>query len=91
MIDASKYIEELSKEDSPEKVAEILHEIKKTGEQIFFNEKKGRLILSREWDIIEHGLPSKYEEVMKRTSEILGIHDRKSYEEADERYNLTMY
>ncbi len=84
-------VEELSKITEPEKMAEEIHLLKKVGEQFFFSEKAGRLIIGREYPFIENGQKSPYEDVMKHVSEVLGIRDRKSYEEVDRRYNLTMY
>ena len=68
-----------------EEAAEVVHCLKKFGEQIYFDDNSGRLVRGRE----------KYDpdqaEIMKSLSNALGITDRKSYEQADRKYNLTMY
>lgn len=82
---------DLEKIEKPEEMAEEIHLLKKVGEQFLFSEKAGRLICGREYPLIERGEQSPYEKAMKHVSEVLGIKDRKTYEEADLRYNLTMY
>ena len=63
----------------------MVHCLKKFGEQIYFDDNAGRLVMGRE----------KYDpdqsEIMKSLSNALGITDRKSYEQADRKFNLTMY
>jgi hypothetical protein len=82
---------DLEKVSEPEEMAEEIHLLKKIGEQFLFSDKAGRLICGREYPLIERGESSQYEKVMKHVSEVLGITDRKSYEEVDRRFNLTMY
>jgi hypothetical protein len=77
--------------ENPEEVAEKIHELKKTGVQFLFHSKVKRLIIGQEWTFIERGETSPFEDTMKSVSDKLSINDLKSYEEADERYNLTMY
>ncbi|MGP6207099.1 hypothetical protein ACNF42_03575 [Cuniculiplasma sp. SKW3] len=84
-------IMDLEKIEEPKELAEEIHLLKKVGEQFFFSEKAGRLICGREYPLIENGKESPYEKVMEHVSKVLGIKDRKTYEEADLRYNLTMY
>ncbi|MCL4328759.1 MAG: hypothetical protein M1151_05915 [Candidatus Thermoplasmatota archaeon] len=68
-----------------ESAAECVHCLKKHGETVIFSDKLGRLALGREmWD-------DSHAKDMESVSEILGITDRKTYEEADRKYNLTMY
>ena len=77
--------------EKPEEVAERIHEMKKEGYQFLYSDKAKRLIIGEEWPYIEGKEDSPYESIMKKVSEILGISNRKTYEEVDERYNLTMY
>lgn len=65
--------------------AEIIHQLRKFGEQIYFSDSLKRLVLGRE--IYE----PQYGEIMEKISQSLHISDRKSYEEMDRKYNLTMY
>lgn len=76
-------------DNEPEEVGEHIHLLKKMGYQFIFFED--RLIVGQEYPILAEGKESPYEETMRKVSESLGIHDRKTYEEADLRYNLTMY
>ena len=68
-----------------EEAAEVIHCLRKFGEQVYFDDGVGRLVLGRE----------KYEpdsgRQMSEISRALGISDRKTYEEADRKFNLTMY
>ncbi len=77
--------------EKPEEVAERIHEMKKEGYQFMYSDRVKRLIIGEEWPYIERKEASPYEDIMKKVSDILGIRDRKTYEEVDERYNLTMY
>lgn len=65
--------------------AEIIHKLRKFGEQIYFSDSLKRLVLGREIYQPEYG------EIMEKISGSLGISDRESYEEMDKKYNLTMY
>ncbi|MHB8361803.1 MAG: hypothetical protein ACYDAO_03730 [Thermoplasmataceae archaeon] len=88
----SKILIELSHGLDEEKAAEVIHELRKNGEEIMFSEKVGRLIIGREWNNIEQGiLNTEFSSEMLRISRVLNISDRKTYEEADYRFNLTMY
>ncbi|MHB1439856.1 MAG: hypothetical protein ACYCSO_01950 [Cuniculiplasma sp.] len=83
--------EKFRDEKEPAEIAEKIHELKKEGYQFLFSDRVKRLIVGEEWPFIQKGQESPYSEVMIQISEILGIRDRKSYEEVDDRYNLTMY
>ncbi len=68
-----------------ESAAECVHCLKKSGETVFFSDKKKRLILGREkWD-------SSVSIQMANVSKTLKISNRESYQEMDSKYNLTMY
>lgn len=88
-------LEEMKKlfegEIEPKDIAERIHELKKEGYQFMYGEKVNRLIVGEEWPLLEKGMESPYSEILSHISKELGIYDRKSYEEVDEKYNLTMY
>jgi hypothetical protein len=65
--------------------AEIIHHLRKFVEQVYFSDSLGRLVLGREIYDPQYG------EIMQKISTSLHISDRKSYEEMDRKYNLTMY
>lgn len=68
-----------------ESAAECVHCLRKNGEWVFYDPSKKRLVLGREkYD------PSPGEE-MSRISKLLEISSQKSFEDADEKFNLTMY
>ncbi len=71
--------------DDEDQAAECIHCLRKYGEIIFFSSEKKRLALGRE--LYDQSDASE----MAKLSSILGIGDRKSYEEMDRKYNLTMY
>ena len=65
--------------------AECIHCLKKNGETVFFSEKLGRLALGREiYD-------DRFVDKMQRLSDLLGIKTLEDYQNADRKYNLTMY
>jgi len=67
-----------------ESAAECVHCLRKYGEQVMFDDSRGRLILGRE-------LYEDHTAEMTKISELLGIKTRSDYENADKKYNLTMY
>lgn len=71
--------------DDEESAAECVHCLKKNGEQVIFDDHEKRLKLGRE------AYDDTYTEQITRVSKILGINSRESYEEADRKFNLTMY
>ena len=77
--------------ENAEEVAEKIHELKKVGYQFLYSGRLKRLIIGQEWPYIEKNQESPYEAVMSKVSRVLGIESRQTYEEVDERYNLTMY
>ncbi|MCL4350001.1 MAG: hypothetical protein M1414_06975 [Candidatus Thermoplasmatota archaeon] len=85
------HTEKLLEMKDPKEISEELHELKKQGEQFLFWDSVSRLVLAREIPLLLQKKNTGFEEVMSHVSEVLGIRDRKSYEEVDQRYNLTMY
>lgn len=75
--------------EDPEELGEHIHILKKKGYQFMFY--GDRLIVGQEFPILREKKESPYANIMSEVSKVLGIHDRKSYEEADDLYNLTMY
>lgn len=73
----------------PEELGEHIHILKKKGYQFMFY--GDRLIVGQEFPILRANGESPYAKIMSEVSDVFGIHDRKSYEEADDLYNLTMY
>lgn len=72
-------------ENTEESAAEVIHCLKKHGEQILFDHVENRLKLGREvFDKI-------HVDSMKRLTELLKISSLEDYEETDKKYNLTMY
>ena len=67
-----------------ESAAECIHCLRRYGEQVMFDESKGRLKLGRE-------IYEDHTAEMTRISELLGIKTRSDYESVDKKYNLTMY
>lgn len=67
-----------------ESAAECVHCLKKYGEQVMFDDKLGRLKLGRE-------LYEDHSKEMTKLSEALNIKTRTDYENADKKFNLTMY
>jgi hypothetical protein len=68
-----------------DEAAECVHCLRKHGEWVYFDETLSRLALGRElYDRSDA-------DHMERISRLLNIRDRKTYEEADEKFNLTMY
>ena len=85
------HIEDLVEIQEQKEIAEAIHELKKEGEQFLFWDSERRLIVAREIPQIMKNKKTGYEKVMTHVSKVLEIKDRKSYEEMDVRYNLTMY
>ncbi|MGC8515022.1 MAG: hypothetical protein ACP5OC_02670 [Thermoplasmata archaeon] len=71
--------------DDEDEVAECIHCLRKHGQIVYFRDDLKRLALGRE----EYDQSDADE--MAKMSSILGISDRKSYEEMDRKFNLTMY
>ncbi len=67
-----------------ESAAECIHCLRRYGEQVMFDDGKGRLALGRE-------LYEDHTAEMTKITELLGIKNRSDYEIADKKYNLTMY
>ncbi len=85
-------IMELSRGLDEEKAAEVIHELRKNGEQFLYNERAKRIIIGREWNQVRRGeLTTEFSKEMERISKVLNISNRKTFEEADYRFNLTMY
>ena len=85
-------IMELSRGLDEEKAAEAIHELRKNGEQFLYNERAKRIIIGREWNQVRRGeLTTEFSKEMERISKVLNISNRKTFEEADYRFNLTMY
>ena len=85
-------IMELSRGLDEEKAAEVIHELRKNGEQFLYNESAKRIIIGREWNQVRRGeLTTEFSKEMERISKVLNISNRKTFEEADYRFNLTMY
>jgi hypothetical protein len=70
--------------EDEESAAECIHCLRKYGEQVMFDDKLGRLKLGRE-------LYEDHSKEMTKLTEILKIKTRAEYEEADKKFNLTMY
>ncbi len=68
-----------------ETAAECVHCLRKHGEWVYFDTSRKRLALGRE------KFDSSPAEEMARISKLLKIKDQKSYQEVDEKFNLTMY
>jgi hypothetical protein len=91
-LKTSEIFSELSHALDQEKAAEIIHDLRKNGEQFLYNEGAKRLIIGREWNQVSKGIyETEFSSEMTRISRVLNIHSRKSFEEADYRFNLTMY
>lgn len=71
--------------ENEETAAECIHCLRKHGEWVFFDKSKKRIALGRE------KYDSSNAKEMERISKLLKIKDEKSYHEADEKFNLTMY
>ena len=85
-------IMELSRGLDEEKAAEAIHELRKNGEQFLYNQQAKRIIIGREWNQICMGeLNTYFSREMERITKVLNISSRKTFEEADYRFNLTMY
>lgn len=83
---------ELSRGLDEEKAAEAIHDLRKNGEQFLYNQLAKRIILGREWNQISRGeLNTEFSKEMERISKVLNINSRETFEEADYRFNLTMY
>ncbi len=85
------HFEELLEMEEDHEIAEAIHELKKEGEQFLFWNSSKRLVLAREIPYLMKNEKTGYEEIMIHVSKILGIKSRKTYEMADQRFNLTMY
>lgn len=72
-------------ESTEESAAEVIHCLKKHGEQVLFDHEEKRLKLGREM------FDRKHADSMKAISEILKIESLEDYERMDRKYNLTMY
>ena len=72
-------------ESTEESAAEVIHCLKKHGEQVLYDHDGKRLKLGREL------FDTKYEDEMKKISELLKIESLEDYEKMDVKYNLTMY
>lgn len=72
-------------EEDEESAAECIHCLKKYGEQVFFDDTQGRLVMGREM------YDDSYSSAMKALTELLKIRTRSDYEAMDKKYNLTMY
>ena len=72
-------------EEDEESAAECIHCLKKYGEQIFFDQAQGGLVMGREM------YDDSYSGAMKTLTDILKIKTRADYESMDRKYNLTMY
>ncbi len=79
------YMDCFSDFDEPREAAECIHCLRKHGEQVYFDDELKRLVLGREL------YDKTASEKMAELSSVLRIKDRKSYQDADEKYNLTMY
>ncbi len=71
--------------NKPESAAEVIHCLKKHGENVMYSNERKRLVLGREM------YDDTYSDYMKRITEILGIDSRERYNEVDKKFNLTMY
>jgi hypothetical protein len=71
--------------DDEDEVAECIHCLRKHGETVYFRDDLRRLALGRE-EFDQSDVAQ-----MSKMSSILGISDRKTYEEMDKKFNLTMY
>lgn len=74
-----------SLEENEEAAAECIHCMKKYGEQVYFDQEKGRLVLGRE------KYDAQYSGIMEKLSSLLEIDSLEKYHEKDRKYNLTMY
>jgi hypothetical protein len=91
-LKTEEIIMELSRGLDEEKAAEVIHELRKNGEQFLYNERAKRIIIGREWNQVRRGeLTTEFSKEMERISKVLNISNRKTFEEADYRFNLTMY
>ena len=85
-------IMELSRGLDEERAAEAIHELRKNGEQFLYNQQAKRIIIGREWNQVIRGeFITDFSKEMERITKVLNISSRKTFEEVDYRFNLTMY
>ncbi len=89
MMSVNEFEQFLGNIHDPEELGDHIHILKKKGYQFMFY--GDRLIVGQEFPLLRENKESPYGSIMSEVSKVFGIHDRKSYEEADDLYNLTMY